>query len=80
MNNYHLRQLGNTTALTPLSLCIETNATTCVNINYNTDYVKCLIVCHYRPPLFLRYINDKPLEAVKFCKVHHLADDTNHYA
>ena len=28
------------------------------------------------PPLFLLYINDRN-QAIKFCKVHHFADDTN---
>ena len=49
MNKYHLRLLGNTIALTPLLQCIESNATTCVNINYGTDFMKCLL-SHYNPP------------------------------
>ena len=50
MNKYHLQQLGNTTALMLLSGCIETNTTTCVNISYGTNCIKCLIVSHYNPP------------------------------
>ena len=30
------------------------------------------------PLLFLLYINDLNL-AIKYCKVHHFADDTNYY-